>query len=78
MELHERLRGGEAAPTGSVSGFTELKDRVHAAVIQALGPRLSPKAVTGDALRSRVVATIRAELEGETGIAREDRDRLDD
>ncbi len=75
VQLHERLRvdGMDVEP---LSGFNELKNRVHGAVITALGPRLSQKNIEGDALRSRVIATIRAELEAETGIAREDRDRL--
>jgi pilus assembly protein CpaF len=75
MQLHERLRIDGADPE-PLNGFNELKNRVHAAVITALGPRMSQKTIEGDALRSRVVATIRAELESESGIAREDRDRL--
>ncbi|MDX6664304.1 MAG: pilus assembly protein CpaF, partial [Solirubrobacteraceae bacterium] len=77
MELHERL--GRETPLGVVdasAGFGEIKNRVHTAVISVLGPRLSQRVIDPDALRTRVVATIRAELESEPGIARGDRERL--
>ncbi|WP_372790823.1 CpaF family protein [Paraconexibacter sp.] len=77
MELHERLRL-ESAPAGggTVDVFAELKNRIHLAVIQDLGPQLFAQDLAVDDLRRRVVAGVRSRLEPETGLAREDRDRL--
>src|SRR3954447_14053938 len=77
MELSERLgREPTAAAVDGSASFGEVKNRVHSAVIAVLGPRLSQRVIDPDALRSRVMATIRAELETEQGIARGDRERL--
>ncbi|HVW17579.1 MAG TPA: CpaF family protein [Solirubrobacteraceae bacterium] len=73
MHLHERL-GHDLA--GSGDPFAEVRNRVHGAVIAALGPRLSQADIDPEALRTRVAATIRAELETEAGLVRSDRDRL--
>ncbi len=73
MELHERLgMEGESSP----DAFAELKNRVHQAVIAELGPQLYQQDLDPAALRTRVVAAIRVELDGEAGLAREDRERL--
>ena len=73
MELHERL-GNHGDP--SPDAFADLKNRVHQAVIAELGPQLYAQDLEPDALRSRVLAAIRAELDLEPGLAREDRERL--
>jgi pilus assembly protein CpaF len=77
MELHERL--STAPPVAAKSGqdpFSELKDRLHLAVIGDLGPQLFNVNIDPEALRERVVTDIRTQLARETGIARDDRDRL--
>ena len=81
MELHERLTtntgsspGGKPAPEREP--FAELKNQVHMAVIGELGPQLSANHADAGAVRDRVVATVRQHLATETGISREDRERL--
>jgi pilus assembly protein CpaF len=77
MELHERL--SSAPPVGPTSGtdpFSELKDRIHLGVIGDLGPQLFNVNIDPESLRERVVTDIRSQLSRETGIARDDRDRL--
>jgi pilus assembly protein CpaF len=77
MELHERLL--TAPPVASTAGndpFSELKDRVHLAVIGDLGPQLFNVNMDPDGLRERVISDIKAHLSREVGIARDDRDRI--
>src|SRR5450759_5087538 len=80
MQLHERLA---SAPSDDVAErlhdpFAAVKNRIHMGVIEDLGRQLFT--ATGDqaGLRPKVVEEIRARLEEEPGIAREDRDRLVD
>jgi pilus assembly protein CpaF len=78
MELHERLstaRPAASAPAGK-DPFSELKNRIHLAVIGDLGPQLFNVHMDPFALRDRVVADIRDHLAQESGIARDDRERL--
>jgi pilus assembly protein CpaF len=77
MELHERLT--TARPVTQATGrdpFSELKTRVHLAVIGDLGPQLYNVSMDPNVLRERVVADIRRHLVAETGLSRDDRDRL--
>jgi len=77
MELHERLL--TAPSVGPVTGhdpFSDLKDRIHLAVIGDLGPQLFNVNIDPESLRERVISDIRNQLSRETGIARDDRDRL--
>ena len=78
MQLHERLEASRAAagPTGR-DPFAELKTRVHLAVIGDLGPQLYNVNMDPAELRERVLGDIQAQLAGETGIARDDRARLE-
>jgi pilus assembly protein CpaF len=77
MELHERLlTAPTVAPTVGNDPFSELKDRIHLAVIGDLGPQLFNVNIEPDSLRDRVVTDIRGHLSRESGIARDDRDRL--
>ena len=50
MELHERLGHGVNGATGHALAeqTANVKNRVHAAVISALGPRLSPRQIDAD------------------------------
>jgi pilus assembly protein CpaF len=78
MELHERLSTAPpvVAATSGEDPFSDLKDRVHLLVIGELGPQLFNVNIDPNALRERVVVDIRAHLSRETGIARDDRDRI--
>jgi pilus assembly protein CpaF len=77
MELHERLTA--ARPVAQSSGrdpFADLKNRVHLTVIGELGPQLFNVTMDPEALRERVLTDIRQHLIPETGLSRDDRDRL--
>jgi len=77
MELHERLlTAPTVAPTSGHDPFSELKDRVHLAVIGDLGPQLFNVNIDPGSLRERVISDIRGHLSRESGISRDDRDRL--
>jgi len=77
MELHERLLTvPTAAPKVGQDPFSDLKDRVHLAVIGDLGPQLFNVNIDPTTLRERVVGDIRGHLSRETGLARDDRDRI--
>src|SRR6188472_321705 len=68
MELHERLTAARpVAQTAGRDPHAELKNRVHLTVIGELGPQT---------LRERVLTDIRQHLIPETGLSRDDRDRL--
>jgi pilus assembly protein CpaF len=77
MELHERLSTARpvAAPTGR-DPFSEVKNRIHLAVIGDLGPQLFNVNMDPNALRERVLADIRTRLATEQGISRDERERL--
>jgi pilus assembly protein CpaF len=76
MELHERLSGGRAAPTPEVDPFADLKDTIHRAVITGLGPKLYNTDTEPDKLHARVMVDVRGQLAQESGLARDDRERL--
>src|SRR3954465_5630630 len=79
MELYERLnasRGGEGMPSAERDPFAELKSRIHFTVIGDLGPQLYNVNMDPDGLRERVLADIRDQLAQETGISRDDRQRV--
>jgi pilus assembly protein CpaF len=77
MELHERLTTTRTVTTtAGRDPFSELKTRVHLAVIGDLGPQLYNVSMDPNVLRERVVADIRKHLVGETGLSRDERDRL--
>ena len=78
MELAQRLTGvSRTAPAEVVRDpFAEVKDRIHRSVISALGPSLFNSDANPATLRGRVEADIASHLDGESGIARTDRERL--
>jgi pilus assembly protein CpaF len=79
MELHERLSATRPVTGPSARDpFAELKTRIHLAVIGDLGPQLYNVNMDPAELRERVVGDIRTHLAGETGIARDDRLRLEE
>jgi len=77
MDLHERLQ--TVRPVVVAPGrdpFSEVKNRIHMAVIGELGPQLFNVNMDPVALRDRVTVDITTQLAQETGISRGDRDRL--
>ena len=80
MELHERI-GGTPLPKSGGSGsndtdpFAELKNRIHLALVNELGPRLFD-VEDSDAVRSRIESGIREQLGLEEGLSRDDRERI--
>src|SRR5919202_456956 len=77
MELHERLSTARpVAPVGGRDPFAEVKNRVHLAVIGDLGPQLFAATMDPFALRERVTTEIATRLSNESGISRDDRDRI--
>jgi pilus assembly protein CpaF len=77
MELHERLSTARPVPTSvGKDPFSDVKNRIHLAVIGDLGPQLFNVNMDPNALRERVTNDIRNHLAKEQGISRDDRERL--
>jgi pilus assembly protein CpaF len=78
MDLQERLSAARPAAPSSreADPFSELKNRIHLAVIGELGPQLFNANMDPNGLRDRVTSDIKAQLGGESGLSRDDRDRL--
>src|SRR5437588_3399323 len=77
MELHERLTTARDDPSlAERDPFAELKNRIHFAVIGDLGPQLFNVTMDPEDLRERVLADVRDQLAQETGISRDDRQRI--
>src|SRR3954462_2098928 len=77
MELHERLTTSRPLVAhGPSDPFSDLKNTVHLSVIGDLGPQLFNVHMDPTALRERVTADIRRHLSQETGLSRDDRDRI--
>src|ERR1044072_6577815 len=78
MDLHERLATSRPVVVASQGAdpFSEVNTRILMAVISDLGPQLFNVNMDPIALRDRVFADIRAQLTLETGISRDDRDRI--
>jgi pilus assembly protein CpaF len=77
MDLQERL--STTRPVVAVTGddpFSELKNRLHLAVIGDLGPQLFNANMDPLAMRERVASDIRVHLTRESGLSREDRERV--
>src|SRR3954469_1018437 len=78
MELHERLSGsaaGDVAPPGP-DPFAELKNRIHLELIEDLGRQIFTRNLDQTGMPDNVTEEIRSRLAQESGISREDRDRL--
>ena len=80
MELHERLVTTKpktsAAPPPTKEPFADLKNEIHMLVITELGPQMTGQVFDPVAMRDRVLADIRRHLSTQTGISRDDRERL--
>jgi pilus assembly protein CpaF len=80
VELHERIasasNGGNVVALGGANDpFSELKNRIHLALVSELGPRLFD-VEDGGAVRGRVESEIADQLALESGLSRDDRQRL--
>jgi pilus assembly protein CpaF len=77
MQLHERLyQRGDEGIDPFAEPFSEIKNRIHMALIEALGRQLFSEEIDPQALRTRVQSELRDRLAPEPGISREDRERL--
>jgi pilus assembly protein CpaF len=78
MDLHERLTAARPLIPMTTGGdpFASLKNSVHLRVIGDLGPQLFNVTTDPEILRERVVADIRRHLTQESGLSRDDRDRI--
>jgi pilus assembly protein CpaF len=77
MELHERIQ--TARPLTGSDGrdpFSELKNRLHLALINELGPQLFTIGTDPGQIRPRVEDDLKERLHQEQGLSREDRERL--
>jgi pilus assembly protein CpaF len=77
VELHERIQ--TARPLSGPDGrdpFSELKNRIHLALINELGPQLFSVSADPGQIRSRVETDVKERLQQEAGLSREDRERL--
>jgi pilus assembly protein CpaF len=78
MELHERISAGRHhAGSDGRDPFAELKNRIHLALIDELGPQLFALGGDPGSVRARVEADIKERLRLEPGLSRDDRDRLE-
>jgi pilus assembly protein CpaF len=78
MDLHERLTTTRNVALLDEVGdpFAALKNTIHLRVIGDLGPQLFNVSTDPAGLRERVVADIRRHLSQESGLSRDDRDRI--
>src|SRR5919202_420921 len=77
MELHERISAvRHRVGSDGRDPFSDLKNRIHLALITDLGPQLFSIGADGTVIRDRVEAEIKQHLEGEAGLSRDDRERL--
>jgi pilus assembly protein CpaF len=77
MELHERLSSpGLAQADPFAEPFSEIKNRVHIELIEALGRQLFNAEIDPSTLQARVHSELRERLDREPGFSRQDRDRI--
>ena len=77
MDLHERIQ--TARPLAGSDGrdpFSELKNRLHLGLINELGPQLFNVGADPGQIRKRVESDLQERLQQESGLSREDRERL--
>ncbi len=77
MELHERIQlPADEVRNPLVDPFAEVKNRIHLGLIDDLGRQIFNTELDAETLRTRVTAEIATRLNQETGISREDREKL--
>jgi pilus assembly protein CpaF len=79
MDLHERLSATRESMLTEPprDSFSEVKNRIHFAVISGLGPQLFNADMDARLMRERVLNDIRQQLAQEEGLARDDRQRIE-
>ena len=75
MDLHERLKTPRPG-AGDRDPFADIKSRIHFAVIGELGPQLFNVNMDPEELRDRVLTDLRDQLAQETGVSRDDQQRI--
>ena len=78
MELRERLGAVNGDSDDGRDAFADLRTRIHAGLIEELGPQMSTENVEPGALRLSVQSAIRSKLGQEAGLSVADRERLVD
>jgi pilus assembly protein CpaF len=78
MKLHERLSSSPVSEVGQPQRdpFAEVKNRIHLALIEDLGRQIFATEIDRTALQAKVVGEVRSRLDHESGISRDDRERL--
>src|SRR5947209_6659168 len=76
MELHERLSVPESPADQFALPFSEMKNRIHFSLIEELGRALFSSELDREMLRDRVRHEVQRRLDLESGISREDRERV--
>jgi pilus assembly protein CpaF len=76
MELHERISRPFGTTGEAHDPFSELKNRLHLALINDVGPQIFGVGADPISLRQRVEADLRDRLQAEAGLSRDDRERL--
>jgi pilus assembly protein CpaF len=80
MQLHERLSSAVGAEPETQTRldvpFAEMKNRIHLELIEDLGRQLFNTEMDPATLRQRVQDELRERLATESGVSREDRDRI--
>jgi pilus assembly protein CpaF len=76
MELHERLAARSDATRLPADPFAELKNRIHLGLIEDLGRQIFGADADEAAVQARINVEIRSRLQQESGLSRDDRDRL--
>jgi pilus assembly protein CpaF len=79
MELHERLSHSSIAEEVRLSEadpFAEIKNRIHLALIEDLGRQIFASDFRQGATAGKLTAEITAHLDQETGLSRDDRERI--
>ncbi len=79
MELHERISTTRHHRQGANGRdpFSELKNRIHLALIGELGPQLFALGADPSQIQARVESEIKDHLQQEPGLSRDDRERLE-
>jgi pilus assembly protein CpaF len=78
VELHERISAGRhLTGTDGPDPFAELKNRIHLALIEELGPQLFTLGGDPGTVKAHVEADIKARLAEEPGLSRDDKERLE-
>jgi pilus assembly protein CpaF len=76
MDLRDRIAQAQGGETALRDNLAEVRDRIHAALVEELGPQLAGADVAAGPLRERVRTDVRARVAGEQGLSVADRARL--